>query len=39
MVVAFHDGACSYLGAGVLLNFIVQVEVIKIQIYFEFKLI
>jgi hypothetical protein len=39
MVVAFHAGAYFYLGGGVLLYFIVRVEVIKIQIRFEFKLI
>jgi hypothetical protein len=39
MVVAFHAGAYFYLGGGVLLYFIVWVEVIKIQIWFEIKLI
>jgi hypothetical protein len=39
MVVVYHDGAYFYLGGGVLLYFIVRVEVIKIQIWFEFKLI
>jgi hypothetical protein len=37
MVVAFHAGAYFYLHGGVLLYFIVRVEVIKIQIWFEFK--
>jgi hypothetical protein len=39
MVVAIHSSAYFYLGGGVLLYFIVWVEVIKIQIWFEFKLI
>jgi hypothetical protein len=39
MVVAFHAGAYFYLCGGVLLYFIVRVEVIKIKIWFEFKLI
>jgi hypothetical protein len=39
MVVAFYADAYFSLGGGVLLYFIVQVEVIKIQIWFEFKLI
>jgi hypothetical protein len=39
MVVAFHAGAHFSLGGGVLLYFIVRVEVIKIQIWFEFKFI
>jgi hypothetical protein len=39
MVVAFHAGAYFSLGGGVLLYFIVQIEVIKIQILFDFKLI
>jgi hypothetical protein len=39
MVVAFHADAYFYLGGVVLLYFIVRVEVIKIQIWFEFKLI
>jgi hypothetical protein len=38
MVVAFHAGA-FFLGGEVLLYFIVRVEVIEIQIWFEFKLI
>jgi hypothetical protein len=38
MVAAFHAGAYFYLGGGVLLYFIVRVEVIKIH-WFEFKLI
>jgi hypothetical protein len=38
-VVAFHVGAYFYLGGGVLLYFIVRVEVIKIKIWFEIKLI
>jgi hypothetical protein len=37
MVVAFHASAYFYLGGGVLLYFIVRVEVIKIQIWFEIK--
>jgi hypothetical protein len=37
--VAFNAGAFFYLHAGVLLYFIVRVEVIEIQIWFEFKLI
>jgi hypothetical protein len=39
MVVVFHDDAYFYLGGGVLPYFIVRVEVIKIQIYFELKLV
>jgi hypothetical protein len=39
LVIAFHAGAYFYLGGGVLLYFIVRVEVIEIQIWFEFKLI
>jgi hypothetical protein len=39
MVVVFHAGAYFSLGGGVLLYFIVRVEVIEIQICFEFKLI
>jgi hypothetical protein len=39
MIVAFHASAYFSLGGGVLLYFIVRVEVIKIQICFEFKLI
>jgi hypothetical protein len=39
MVVAFYADAYFSLGGEVLLYFIVQVEVIKIQIWFEFKLI
>jgi hypothetical protein len=39
MVVAFHADAYFSLGGGVLLYFIVRVEVIEIQICFEFKLI
>jgi hypothetical protein len=39
MVVAFHAGAYFSLGGGALLYFIVGVEVIKIQSWFEFKLI
>jgi hypothetical protein len=39
MVVAFHVGAYFSLGGGVLLYFFVLVEVFKIQIWFEFKLI
>jgi hypothetical protein len=38
MVVAFYAGAYFSLGSGVLLYFIVQVEVIEIQSWFEFKL-
>jgi hypothetical protein len=38
MDVAFHAGANFYLGGGVLLYFIVWVEVIKIQIWFEIKI-
>jgi hypothetical protein len=39
MVVAFHAGAYFYLRGRVLLYFIVWVEVMKIQIWFEFKLV
>jgi hypothetical protein len=39
MVVAFHAGTYFYLGGGVLLYFIVRVEVIKIEIWFKLKLI
>jgi hypothetical protein len=39
MVVAFHAGTYFYLGGGVLLYFIVWVEVIEIQIWFEIKMI
>jgi hypothetical protein len=39
MVVAFHAGSYFYLRGGVLLYFIVRVEVIEIQIRFEFKLV
>jgi hypothetical protein len=39
MVVAFHADAYFFLGGGVLLSFIARVEVIKIQICFEFKLV
>jgi hypothetical protein len=39
MVVAFHAGVYFSLGGGVPLYFIERVEVIKIQIWFEFKLI
>jgi hypothetical protein len=39
MVVVFHASAYFYLGGGVLLYFIVRVEVIEIQIWFEIKLI
>jgi hypothetical protein len=39
MVVEFHTGEYFSLGGGVLLYFIVRVEVIKIQSWFEFKLI
>jgi hypothetical protein len=39
MFVAFHADAYFYLGGEVLLYFIVWVEVLKIQIWFEFKLV
>jgi hypothetical protein len=39
MFVAFHIDAYFYLGGEVLLYFIVWVEIIKIQIWFEFKLV
>jgi hypothetical protein len=39
MVVALHAGAYFYLRGGVLLYFIVWVEVIEIQIWFAFKLV
>jgi hypothetical protein len=39
MFVAFHDDAYFSLGGEVLLYFIVRVEVIEIQISFEFKLV
>jgi hypothetical protein len=39
MFVAFHIDAYFYLGGEVLLYFIVRVEIIKIQIWFEFKLV
>jgi hypothetical protein len=39
IVVAFHVGAYFYLHGGVHLYFIVRVEVIEIQIWFEFKLV
>jgi hypothetical protein len=39
MFVAFHVDAYFSLGGEVLLCFIVRVEVVKIQIWFEFKLV
>jgi hypothetical protein len=39
MFVAFHVDAYFSLGGEVLLYFILRVEVIKIQIWFEFKLV
>jgi hypothetical protein len=39
MFVAFHADAYVSLGGEVLLYFIVRVEVVKIQIWFEFKLV
>jgi hypothetical protein len=39
MVVAFYVGAKFSLGGGVLLYFIVRVEVIEIQFWLEIKLI
>jgi hypothetical protein len=39
MFVAFHIDAYFYLVGEVLLYFIVRVEIIKIQIWFEFKLV
>jgi hypothetical protein len=39
MIIAFHSGAYFYLGGGVLLYFIVRVEVNENQIWFKFKLI
>jgi hypothetical protein len=39
MFVAFHADAYFYLGGEVHLYFIVWVEVLKIQIWFEFKLV
>jgi hypothetical protein len=39
MFVAFHANAYFSLGGEVLVYFTVWVEVIKIQIWFEFKLV
>jgi hypothetical protein len=39
MFVAFHADAYFSLGGEVILYFIEQVEVVKIQIWFEFKLV
>jgi hypothetical protein len=39
MFVAFHADAYFSLGGEVLLYFIVRVEVVKIQIWYEFKLV
>jgi hypothetical protein len=39
MFVAFHINAYFSLGGEVLLHFIVCVEVVEIQILFEFKLV
>jgi hypothetical protein len=39
MFVAFHADAYFSLGGEVLLYFILRVEVVKIQICFEFKLV
>ncbi len=39
MFVAFHADAYFSMGGEVLLYFIVRVEVIEIQIWFEFKFI
>jgi hypothetical protein len=39
MFVAFHADAYFSLGGEVLLYFVVWVEVIEIQIWFEFKLV
>jgi hypothetical protein len=39
MFVVFHVDAYFSFGGEVLLYFIVRVEVVKIQIWFEFKLV
>jgi hypothetical protein len=39
MFVAFHADAYFFLGGEVLFYFIVRVEVVKIQIWFEFQLV
>jgi hypothetical protein len=39
MIVAFHADTYFSMGGEVLLYFIVQLEVVKIQIWIEFKLV